>query len=77
MINAGYQPTLLAYDVLIKGLQNEYLMVDQKLMALPDAVSDRTFDDQALTNMPLQSYLRSYQNCIFGYLDSSMHSCLE
>jgi hypothetical protein len=59
MINAGYQSTLWAYDVLIKGLENEYLMMDQKLMALPDAVSDHSFDDQALTNMPLQSYLRS------------------
>ncbi|KAM0898884.1 hypothetical protein ACQ4PT_021668 [Festuca glaucescens] len=48
MINAGCQPTLWTYDVLIKALQNEYLMVDQKLVALPDTVSNCSFDDPAV-----------------------------
>uniref|UniRef100_A0ACD5W497 Uncharacterized protein n=1 Tax=Avena sativa TaxID=4498 RepID=A0ACD5W497_AVESA len=48
MINAGCQPTLWTYDVLIKGLQNEYLMGDRNLVSLPDAVSDCSFDDQAI-----------------------------
>jgi pentatricopeptide repeat protein len=48
MINAGCEPTLWTYDVLIKGLQNEYLMGDQKLVSLPDADSNCSFNDQAI-----------------------------
>jgi pentatricopeptide repeat protein len=48
MINAGCQPTLWTYDVLIKGLKNEHLMGDQKLVSLHDSVSNCSFDDQAI-----------------------------
>lgn len=48
MITAGCEPTLWTYGVLIEGLQNEYLMVDQKLVALPDAVSNCNFVDQII-----------------------------